>query len=70
MPDGVLVAIVSCPGRPGWSCGTEFEGTWLEPPDPLEENPADSLQLCPDCGHVFTAQWPAPPYRTGAGTTS
>jgi hypothetical protein len=63
----VLVAIISCPGRPGWSCGTEFEGTWLEPGDPEEENPADAMQLCPACGHCFEACWPGFSFRTEAG---
>lgn len=63
----VLVALVACPGRDGWRCGTEFEGTWAEPQDPMEESPADSLQLCPECGCTFTAQWPGFSFHTEAG---
>jgi hypothetical protein len=62
-----LVAVIACPGRLGWTCGTEFEGTWEEPQDPEEESPADSMQLCPDCGHVFTAGWPGFSFHTEAG---
>jgi hypothetical protein len=63
----ILAAVIACPGRPGWRCGTEFEGTWLEPEDPEDEGPEEALQLCPECGCTFTAQWPGYSFRTEAG---
>jgi hypothetical protein len=63
----ILVAVIACPGRDGQACGFEFEGTWEEPQDPMEESPEDSVQLCPEGGHVFTASWPGYSFRTEAG---
>lgn len=54
----VLTAVIVCPGRLGWSCGAEFEGTWQAPEDPDEESPADEMQLCPECGNTWVAAWP------------
>jgi hypothetical protein len=62
-----LVAVIQCPGRPGWHCGAEFEGSWLEPEDPEEESPEHAMQLCPECGHCFTAAWPGFSFHTEAG---
>ena len=59
-----MVAVIACPG---WRCGAELEGTWLEPENPGEEAPEDAMQLCPDCGHCFTAGWPGFSFRTEAG---
>jgi hypothetical protein len=67
MPAEVPAAVIACPGRPGWTCGFEFEGTWLVPEDPEEESPADEMQLCPECGHCFTAGWPGYSFHTEAG---
>jgi RNA polymerase subunit RPABC4/transcription elongation factor Spt4 len=61
-PERVLVAVIGCP-----ECGTEFEGTWREPDDLGEDFPEESLQLCPGCGHSFTAGWPGYSFRTEAG---
>lgn len=58
MPPEVLVAVIACPKK---LCGHEFEGTWAAPDDPLEENPEDQLQLCPECGCIFAGRWPGPP---------
>lgn len=58
----VLVAVITCPND-----GTEFEGTWQEPGDPEEDSPEESLQLCPGCGHKFTAEWPGYSFHTEAG---
>jgi hypothetical protein len=67
LAERVLVAIVTCPGREGSRCGTEFEGTWQEPADPEDDSPEESLQLCPECGHSFPAPWPGYGFRTEAG---
>jgi hypothetical protein len=63
----VLVAIISCPGRLGWSCGAEFEGNWQEPEDPEDEAPDNAMQLCPECGYCWVASWPGFSFRTEAG---
>jgi hypothetical protein len=60
--EGVLVAVIKCPND-----GTEFEGTWQEPGDLEEDSPEESLQLCPGCGHAFTAEWPGYSFHTEAG---
>jgi hypothetical protein len=51
----VVTAVIACPKS---TCGTEFEGDWEEPGNPAQESPEDSIQLCPGCGHIFTASWP------------
>ena len=64
MPGEVLVAVITCPKD---TCLAEFYGTWLEPGDPEEDSPEESLQLCPECGHTFTAEWPGYSFHTEAG---
>jgi hypothetical protein len=66
VPLQLLTAVIACPGRPGWTCGAEFEGVWPEPDDLAEENPADESQLCPECGHYFPASWPGFSFRREA----
>jgi len=61
---GVLVAVIHCPLR---LCGAELEGTWLEPEDAGEDAPEKALQLCPDCGHLWDAEYPGYSFRTEAG---
>lgn len=64
MPGEVLVAVIACPKG---TCRVEFEGTWKTPDDPEEDFPEESLQLCPDCGYKFTAEWPGYSFHTEAG---
>jgi hypothetical protein len=58
----VLVAVIACP-----RCGTEFEGAWAEPDDPGTDAPEPALQLCPERGCVFEADYPGYSFHTEAG---
>jgi hypothetical protein len=58
----VLVAVIACP-----DCGAEFEGAWLEPEDAGTDSPEPALQLCPEAGHVFEAEYPGYSFHTEAG---
>jgi hypothetical protein len=60
----ILVAVIRCPLR---LCGSELEGTWLEPEDAEEDTPEKALQLCPECGHRWAAEWPGFSFKTEAG---
>jgi hypothetical protein len=62
MQGEVLVAVITCPGE---LCEAEFEGTWLAPDD-SDEPPENAMQLCPECGRGFDAEWPGFSFRTEA----
>lgn len=55
----VLVAVIACP-----PCGTEQEGTWLEPEDPEDDAPEPALQTCGSCAHIWAAPYPGFSFRT------
>jgi hypothetical protein len=50
----VITVRITCPQK---LCRTEFEGQWIAP-DERGEEVAPSLQLCPECGHIFDAEYP------------
>jgi hypothetical protein len=61
----VLTALVDC-GK----CSTTYDGQWPGPAEGEEQDQAEAPvadQVCPECGHVQSEEYPGWSFHTEAG---